>query len=263
MPVTFVTFLVGSLALAGVPGFAGFFSKDAILSMAYFSKYPWGKEVWFVGLVVVFLTSFYTFRLVFRAFFGEFKGPDDHYVHESPKVMTIPLVILAIAAIVTGFLGIPEVLGGHPYFYEFLRPVLGSPEVTEAPHSVEYGLMLLSIGMCFAGILAAYIIYLKKPSLQYVFPRYFRRTYNFLYRKWYFDEVYDLFFVRSALWIGRWIITQITDNIIIEGIINGIAWIVRLLGRVFSYVQSGVVNYYGVFVLVGLVIYFAVYLFLR
>ena len=263
MPITFWTFLIGSLALAGVPGFAGFFSKDAILGMAFFSKYPWGKWVWFVGWVVVGLTSFYTFRLIFRAFCGEFKGHKDHFIHESPKVMTIPLIILAIAAVVTVYLAVPEALGGHPIFYKFLEPVLGEPHVVEGSKLTEYILMSLSVGMCFFGIFLAWFIYMKRPGLQYLMSTYLRPVYNFLYRKWYFDEVYNCVFVRSTLWLGKWAVTKVADSIIIEGIVNGSAWIVRNVGRGLSRVQNGVVNYYEVFVLVGVILYFVVYLIIK
>ncbi|NPA38832.1 MAG: NADH-quinone oxidoreductase subunit L [Thermodesulfobacteria bacterium] len=262
MPVTYITFLIGSLALAGVPGFAGFFSKDAILSMSFFSKYPWGKAVWFVGLVVVLLTSFYTFRLIFRAFCGEYKGPKDHRIHESPKVMTIPLIILAIGAIVTGYLGVPEALGGHPIFYHFLEPVLGKPHVVEGSKTVEYTLMALSVSVCFFGIFLAWLTYMKYPSLQYVISSNFRRFYEFFYRKWYFDEVYNCVFVQGALWLGKWVVIKISDNIIIDGAINGSAWLVRTVGQGLRKVHNGIVNYYSAFVLIGLVIYFIGYLIL-
>lgn len=108
-------------------GLSWFFSKDEILAMAYFSKYPWGKVIWLIGLVVASMTAFYTFRIFFKAFLGEFRGKEalhGHLPHESPKVMTFPLIIIAVGAIFAGWLGIPESLGGGANFQRFLEPVL-------------------------------------------------------------------------------------------------------------------------------------------
>jgi len=264
MPITFITFLIGALALAGIPGFAGFFSKDEILSMAYFSQYPWGKAVWLIGLIVVGFTSFYTFRLVFQAFYGEFRGPKEHHLHESPKVMTIPLILLSIGAIFSGWLGIPKILGGHSIFLKFLEPVLGEPKIVEeGNHMLEYALMGLSVGVCFFGIFLAWLVYLKKPSLQYLISTKCRTLYNFLYRKWYFDEIYNYAFVRSTLWTAKWIVSKISDNIIIEGVVNGSAWLVSIGGKGLRYLHTGIINYYNTFILIGLIIYLLIYLCLK
>ncbi len=266
MPVTFWTFLIASLSISGIPGFAGFFSKDEILSQAYFSQYPWGKIIWFIGWVVAAMTAFYTFRVVFRAFYGEFKGKDviHGYPHESPKVMTIPLIFLAIGAVIAGWIGVPEVLGGNNLIEKFLEPVLGHPKVIhEIPHSTEYLLMGLSVLAGLSGIFLAWLVYIKVPALETVFSRNLKLLYTFLYRKWCFDELYHLIIIRPVLWTARCIVSKISDNFIIEGIVNGSARLVNIVGTGLRYLHTGIVNYYGSFVLLGVIIYIILYLYLK
>ncbi|MBZ4681555.1 NADH-quinone oxidoreductase subunit L [Thermodesulfobacterium sp.] len=263
MPYTFVTFMIGALALAGFPGLSGFFSKDEILAMAYFSQYPWGKLVWATGLLVAFLTAFYTFRLVFRVFFGEYNGRKDFHPHESPRVMIIPQVLIAVGAVFAGWLGVPHSLGGNPVFLNFLEPVLGHPKTLPIEHHTEYLLMVLSVMAAFLGIFLAWVVYLKKPSLQFWLSQKLPLVYRFLYGKWYFDELYDVLFVRSTLWTARCIVNKISDGILIEGAINGTAKLISLAGSGLRIVHSGVVNHYNTFILVGVIIYFILYFCLR
>lgn len=263
MPYTFVTFLIGALALSGFPGFSGFFSKDEILAMAYFSKYPWGKIVWFTGMIVAFLTSFYTFRLVFKTFFGDYKGPKDHIPHEAPRIMLVPLIFISIGAIFSGWLGIPESLKGHPVLLRFLEIVLGPPRVLEIDHHVEYKLMILSVIIALSGIFLAWLIYVKFSFLQNIFPQKLPNIYKFLYERWYFDEIYNTLFVKTTIWIARFLVDKISDNIIIEGIVNGTAKFINLVGTCFRVIHTGLVNYYNWFVIVGVIIYFIIYFWLN
>ncbi len=265
MPVTFWTFLIASLSISGIPGFAGFFSKDEILSQAFFSQYPWGKFVWFVGWIVAAMTAFYTFRIVFKAFCGEFRGKEviHGYPHESPKVMTIPLIFLAIGSVVAGWIGIPPILGGSNHIEHFLAPVLGHPKVVEASHSVEYFLLILSVGAGLFGIFLAWLVYIKKPELETFFSKNFRPIYIFLFRKWYFDELYHYTIVRPVLWLGRKVIRGIGDNIIIEGIVNGTARLVDIAGTGLRIIHTGIINYYSTFILVGVLVYLLIYLYLK
>jgi len=266
MPITFWTLLIASLSISGIPGFAGFFSKDEILAQAFFSKYPWGKFIWFVGWIVASMTAFYTFRVIFRAFYGEFKGWE--YVHgkphESPRVMTIPLIFLAIGSIFAGWIGIPEVLGGKNHIEKFLEPVLGPPRtIHHIPHSTEYLLMLLSIAAGLFGIFLAWLVYIKKPSLETFFSKNFRPIYTFLFRKWYFDELYLYTIVRPTLWFSRKIICGISDNTIIEGIVNGSARLVNITGTGLRILHTGIINHYSTFILIGVLVYLLVYLYLK
>ncbi len=269
MPITYLTFLAASLSISGIPGFAGFFSKDQILSCAYFSIYPWGKIIWFIGWFVAILTAFYTFRIFFRAFFGEFKGWE--YIHgkephESPKVMTIPLIFLAIGSVLAGWIGIPEVLGGGNHFIKFLEPVTGAPKIIEEAHhmhQMEYFLMGLSILAGVIGIGAAWLTYIKKPELQTVFSSNFRKLYTFLYRKWLFDELYYYTIVLPILWISKHIIEFIIDIGVIDAVVNGAGYGASTAGSGARKFHTGIVNYYSVFVLLGIIIYFIVFFYLR
>lgn len=258
MPITFWTFLIASLSISGIPGLAGFFSKDEILAYAYFSKYPWGKIIWLTGLVVASMTAFYTFRIFFKAFSGEFRGKEvlhGHIPHESPKVMTIPLIILSLGAIFSGWLGIPEVLGGDAHFQRFLESILGHPELLHADHTLEYTLMALSVLAGFFGISLAYLVYVKAPTLETAFSSRFKNVYIFLHRKWYFDELYDLIIVRPTLFLARTVVNLILDTFIIDQTVNGSAKTTEAFSRFFKRFHTGIINYYNWFILLGFVIY--------
>ncbi|MFN4131842.1 MAG: NADH-quinone oxidoreductase subunit L [Caldimicrobium sp.] len=258
MPITFITFLIASLSISGIPGLAGFFSKDEILAMAYFSKYPWGKIIWLIGLIVASMTAFYTFRIFFKAFFGEFRGYEalkGHHPHESPKVMTIPLIVISIGAIFSGWLGIPEALGGGAHFQKFLEPVLGHPELPHLDHQTEYILMVLSVLAGLLGIGLAYLVYVKNTSLETAFSSKCRTLYVFLYRKWYFDEVYHKIFVVPTLWLARTVVNLILDTFVIDQTVNGSAKTAEASATLFRRFHVGILNYYNWFILLGLLIY--------
>ncbi len=166
MPITYWTFLLASLSISGVPGLAGFFSKDEILAMAYVSPVGAGKFAWFIGTLVAGITAFYSFRLFFLIFHGEFRGTQhqkDH-LHESPKVVTIPLICLAVGAVAAGWFGIPAVLGGGAHWGHFLEPVVGHPHVHPS-HTTEFILMAISVGAGAFGIFLAWLLYLKFPKI--------------------------------------------------------------------------------------------------
>ncbi len=271
MPVTFWTFLIASLSISGVPGLAGFFSKDEILWSAFASIYPWGRLVWFIGTVVAFLTAFYSFRVVFMAFYGEFRGREvlhGHEPHESPKVMTIPLILLAIGAISTGWLGIPHVLGGGNHFEKFMEPVLGHPH-HHIPLAFEHNegvlellLMIVSTIMGLGGIALAYIVYIKQPELQHLLPRKLPLLYRYLFRKWYWDEIYHYTIVLPTLFLARGIVQGVLDAVCIEGTVNGIPDLVRRGGESVRRLQSGVVNTYALVMATGVaVVLLLIYLF--
>jgi len=252
MPATYWTFLIASLSISGIPGFAGFFSKDEILASAFFSEYPWGKFVWFVGTLVAAITAFYSFRVVFMAFHGEFRGREVIHgePHESPKVMTIPLMLLALGAIVSGWIGIPEVLGGGSHFAHFMAPVLGH-HAFHAAKSLELGLMAISVAAGLLGIFAAWLAYVKRPSLQYLFPRRLPVVYRYLYRKWYWDEIYLYLLVKPTLWVADTVVALIVDTFAIEGTVNGLPQTVRFVGGGLRRFQSGVVQHYALIMALG------------
>ncbi|MEK7683492.1 MAG: NADH-quinone oxidoreductase subunit L, partial [Nitrospirota bacterium] len=192
MPITYWTMLFASLSIAGVPGFAGFFSKDEILWLAYSGQSPVGKFVWAVGTVVAFLTAFYSFRLIFLTFHGKFRGTheQEHHLHESPKAMTIPLIILCVGAVASGWIGIPHLLGGGAHFTEFLKPVLGHPEA-HGTHAEEWMVMAISIIAGFSGIGLAALFYLVKTDIPVMLAQKFNAAYKVLWNKYYVDELYS------------------------------------------------------------------------
>ncbi|MFN3406508.1 MAG: NADH-quinone oxidoreductase subunit L [Caldimicrobium sp.] len=265
MPITFVTFLIASLSISGIPGLAGFFSKDEILAMAYFSKYPWGKIIWLVGLIVAGMTAFYTFRIFFKAFLGEFRGYEalhGHYPKESPWVMTVPLILISIGAIFSGWLGIPESLGGGANFQKFLESVLGHPAVMEMDHSMEYLLMVLSVLAGLIGIGIAYLVYVKNTILETAFSSRFKGIYNFLFRKWYFDELYHRIIVIPTLWLARTVVNLILDTFVIDQTVNGSAKTVEASANVLRRFHTGILNHYNWFIILGLIIYL-IYIYIR
>ena len=263
MPVTYWTMLIASLSISGIPGLAGFFSKDEILFRAYAAGGA-GKFVWLLGTVAALLTAFYSFRLIFLTFHGEFRGTEEqrHHLHESPKVMTIPLLLLCIGAIASGWVGIPPLLGGGEHFSEFLAPVVGHPR-GEATHAEEWMTMGLSVAVAITGILVAVVFYIKNPSIPVNLARRFSLAYKVLWNKYYFDEFYNLIIVRPSLFVARNIIVGFTDGAIIEGIVNGLPRFVGWLGSKVRTVQNGLLQYYGAIMAVGLFIILAIYMIAR
>src|SRR4030042_4163039 len=166
MPITYITMFIAALSAGAVPGFAGFFSKDEIVWSAFASGSPVGKFVWVLLTAVAFFTPFYTFRLVFLTFYRKFRGTheQEHHLHESPKVMTVPLMILAAGAVAVGGIGIPPILGGGAHFAEFLKPVVGHPEF-HAPHAQELRVMGLSTTLALSGIVVAGVFYIMKRDI--------------------------------------------------------------------------------------------------
>jgi NADH-quinone oxidoreductase subunit L len=260
MPWTYWTFVVASLSIAGIPGLAGFFSKDEILWRA-FSAGPLGKGLFFIGVVTALLTAFYSFRIIYLAFHGEFRGTheQEHHLHESPKIMIIPLVLLAVGAVASGWVGIPPLIGesigiGHPdKFGEFLAPVVGHP-LGEGSHSEEMMVIALSICAGLAGIGISAFFYLRKTDLPHRMGQAFAAAYKVLWNKYYVDELYHHIVVRPSLWMADRFITDITDGKIIEGIVNGVpAAIGNLSGRL-RRAQTGIVQEYGAVMLIGVFI---------
>lgn len=261
MPITYWTMLFASLSIAGVPGFAGFFSKDEILWLAYSGQNPVGKFVWAIGTVVAFLTAFYSFRLIFLTFHGKFRGTheQEHHLHESPKVMTIPLIILCIGAVASGWIGIPHLLGGGAHFTEFLKPVLGHPEA-HGTHAEEWMVMAISIIAGFSGIGLAALFYLVKTDIPVMLAQKFNAVYKILWNKYYVDELYSFIIVRPTIWTAKNILIGITDARIIEAIVNGVPKGIGEFSQILRKVQTGLLQHYAAIMAAGLLIIMAVML---
>ncbi len=258
MPVTYWTMLIASLSISGIPGLAGFFSKDEILFRAYAAGGV-GKFVWLLGTIAALLTAFYSFRLIFLTFHGEFRGTEEqkHHLHESPKAMTIPLLLLALGAAGAGWVGIPPLLGGGEHFAEYIAPVVGHP-VGEATHVEEWMTMGLSVLVGLAGIITAWVFYLRKREIPVRLAETFQPIYRVLWNKYYFDELYDFIIVRPSIFVARNIIVGFTDGAIIEGIVNGVPAFIGWLGSHVRKVQSGLLQHYGTFMALGLFLLIAI-----
>ncbi len=263
MPWTYWTFLLASLSISGVPGFAGFFSKDEILWQAY-NGGAVGKFVWVLGTITALITAFYSFRIFFLTFHGKFRGTheQEHHLHESPKNMTIPLAILAVGAVAAGWIGISPLLGGEhaDKFAAFLAPVLGEPEA-HGTHAEEMMVMFISIMCGVIGIFGAYYVYLRDTSIPERVLANFRGVHRVLWNKYYVDEFYDLTVIRPTMWVAENVIVRVTDGRIIEGIVNGVPRGIGALSGVLRKAQTGVLHHYGSAMAVGLLIAAAIALF--
>lgn len=267
MPVTYITMLLASLSIAGVPGFAGFFSKDEILWLAYSGSSPVGKFVWFTGTIVAFLTAFYSFRLIFLTFHGKFRGTheQEHHLHESPKVMTIPLMLLCIGAVASGWIGVPNVIGeligiqNINWFPEFMKPVLGHPEGHGA-HADEWKVMGISVIAGFSGIGLAALFYLIKTDIPVKLAQQFSAIHKVLFNKYYVDELYSFIIVRPALWIAKNILVDITDTRIIEAIVNGVPKSIGIFSQQLRKIQTGLLQHYAAIMAAGFLIIIALML---
>lgn len=278
MPWTFWTFTIAVLAIAGTPLTAGFFSKDEILWQAFSSEHG-SVWLWLLGVAGAGLTAFYMFRQLFLVFFGKCRA--DHHVqehlHESPKVMTLPLVILAIGSIVAGWIGLPAIFGPN-LFAEWLEPVLGAAHEAHEAGAKEGMFMLVSIGVAAFGFYLAYLMYYRIALA----PERFSSLaggllYRLFYNKYYVDEVYQFVFVGGTLLlarVGAWIdlhiidfivdgsakttafiswINGLFDNYVVDGIVNKVADSTFAAGDKFRKVQTGNINNY-LYVILGAVI---------
>ena len=289
IPVTFWAFVPATLAIAGIPGFSGFFSKDEILWQAYSS--PHGHFLlWLVGAIAAGMTAFYMFRLLFMTFFGQSRAPEEvrKHIHESPRVMTIPMGVLAVLSIIGGYVGIPHIfLGGFNKVGEFLAPVVGghggaapahaSLSLGSMAHAAEGGgahagahgvgsasteLMLMGISVLIAliGIFIAYVFYIKRPDLPRMLAEKRKTLYRVLINKYFVDEIYEFCFVDSlkSLGTGLW---KGFDDLVVDGAVNGVGQFIVGWSGVLRKIQTGFVQNYAFSMVIGGVIVVAYYVF--
>jgi len=257
LPITHFTFLMGCVAISGIPPFSGFFSKDEILTAAY-GKNP----VYFiVGVAGAMITAFYMFRLYATTFLGNFRGTEkqQHHLHESPSTITIPLVVLAILATVGGFLGVPELFAKNSNLLShFLNPVLGGEgNAAEIPASTEWMLMGISTILAISMVLYALSRFSKKPDLAQ--PVGFGK---WMADKFYVDELYDALIVKPLNALADFF-NRIIEKKLIDGLVNGTGRLVQYGSRQLRYLQSGQVGGYVLLMVIGTVLLFVVQLFLR
>ena len=253
MKITSVTFLIGCLAIAGIPGFSGFFSKDEILA----GTFAHSPLLYGIALFAALLTAFYMFRLYFVTFTGTFRGTHDqeHHLHESPAAMTFPLIVLAILSIIGGYVGVPEVLGGHHELAGYLSPVVKSAE-HHLDHNTEYMLMGLSTILVVISISFAWMKFKN-----YKVEGEANGLGKVLENKWYVDELYQAAIVNPLKSISAFF-NNIIESKVIDGAVNGVGKAVNYSSRQLRWLQSGQVGAYVLLMVIGMLILFFIQLFL-
>jgi len=263
---TFATMFIATLAIAGIPPLAGFFSKDAILFSAF--QNSGGQHLLYVfGLLTALLTAFYMFRLIFLSFFGSQRYDEHHvHVHESPWSMLGPLVVLAILSVIGGWLAAPALWGGTDHFTAFLAPVFGAPEAASAAsevaaHQLELILAVVAVVAALVGIGVAWWLYLRQPSKPEQLAKSMKPVYNTLLNKYWVDELYNAAVVQPIAWISRQILWRGVDVTVIDGSVNGVAEGLTGIGDGLRHTQSGNTRSYAVWVVVGAIVIIAVMFF--
>ncbi|RMF10454.1 MAG: NADH-quinone oxidoreductase subunit L [Alphaproteobacteria bacterium] len=253
IPFTYVMMLVGTLALTGVPFFAGFYSKDMIIESAFAAHTDIGEYAFVLGVAAAFLTAFYSWRLIFMTFHGKPRASEAviHHVHESPAVMTVPLAILAAGAVGAGYLFYDYFVGHH--YEEFWRGslYLAGENVLEAAHHVPLWVKLLPLVMSVSGFALAWALYIKAPDIPGRLAKMHEPIYKFLLNKWYFDEIYDFLLVRPAKYLGL-VLWKKGDGETIDGFgPDGVSAVVLDLSRRARKLQSGYLYHYAFAMLIG------------
>ncbi|MFO7867163.1 MAG: NADH-quinone oxidoreductase subunit L [Candidatus Aminicenantes bacterium] len=256
LPRTYPAFLIGGIALAGVPFFSGFFSKDAILVQAFAQGQYF---VWLLGVLGAVLTAFYAFRLIFLIFHGEERmdAETKKHLHESPPIMTVPLMVLAFFSVAAGYVGLPMVVGEKANrFFVFLTSVIPPEYEIHVGLGTEWMLILISVFAAFLGIFIAYMFYIfhvREPSIPHSLALRFPWLYRLVYKKYYMDEIYHAVFVNPTLKGSSWIYDHF-DTKIIDGAVNGAAKSTGVLSKWLGRFQTGWLKDYALIFILGVII---------
>ncbi|MBA3663799.1 MAG: NADH-quinone oxidoreductase subunit L [Bacteroidetes bacterium] len=246
--ITFITMLLGTIAISGIPPFSGFFSKDEILAHTY----EHSKILWFLGMVTSMLTAFYMFRMLFLTFFGKFRGSpyQEHHLHESPKTMTIPLVVLAILSVLGGVLGLPEFWGMPNWMHHNLESVILRPDPSILHHDTEWMLMGLAVASALAVIFFAHRMYRVYNVLPAEREDRLKAWQRVIYKKYYIDELFEKV-IRKPLDMISEIFHKFIDVAMIDGIVNGVGSVVKGIGSGVRQLQQGNIGFYVIGMVVG------------
>lgn len=254
LKITFITMLIATLAISGIPPFAGFFSKDEILAAAFVHN----KAMYVIGVITAMFTSFYMFRLLYLTFYGKFRGTaeQEHHLHESPPTMTIPLIVLAVLSIVGGFIGIPETLGGHHWLEHFLAPVF-KDSAALLPKQASEGqtdiwLMVASVSGAVIALLYAYVRYVKNAHVPAEDTEERPGLVSLSYHKFYVDEIYD-FLIRKPLDFLSDFFYNVVDLLMIDGLVNGLGKLSVRTSKSLRLLQAGNVGFYIFMMVIGII----------
>ncbi len=255
---TYTTFLIACIAIAGIPPLSGFFSKDEIM-MFVFAHGTLGKAIWVVGMLAALMTAYYMFRLLFITFFGSFRGTEHQkeHLHESPTLMTLPLVVLAILSVVGGFIGVPKVLGGNHALDTLLSPLYvstGSENEMHLSHEMEYLLMAIAVLIGVAGIVIAWLEFKKYDSKKEA-----KGMYAFFENKWYIDELYETIVSKPLNKVSLFF-ENVVEKSGIDGFVNGIGKFVQFGSSKLRLLQSGLVGFYLFLMVIGIILLFVIQL---
>lgn len=253
IPTTYILMWIGSLALAGIPFFAGYYSKDIILEAAWADHTWFGEMAFWLGIAAAIMTAFYSARLLFMTFHGEPRADSSvmSHVHESPPVMLTPLMILAAGAILAGHLFYDKFVGHHPIWDKSIS-VLPENNTVEAAHHVPLWVKKLPIVMGALGLILGWVFYLRFVGLPAAFSKFFKPLHALFFNKWYFDELYHNMFVRPALWFGK--IFWKSDKHVVDGFgPDGVANTSQRFAGMLSKFQSGYVFQYAFIMMIGLI----------
>jgi NADH-quinone oxidoreductase subunit L len=258
IPVTFWTMFIATLAIAGAPGFSGFFSKDEILNEALRVSPVLG----WVGVLTAGLTAFYMFRLLFLTFFGK-ERYDERHVHESPRNMTVPLIILAILSVCGGWMAAPQLFGGVNHFQQFLAPVLSSgaqpaaaaAESASGGNEIVQALVGAPVIAGLLGFLLAWWLYIKSPDTPKKLASSLSAPYKLLSGKYFIDELYLAVIVRPLIWISDKVLWHGVDEGAIDGAVNGVATISRESGDKLRRINTGNIRSYATWIVLGAIVF--------
>ena len=249
--ITFITMLIGTIAISGIPPFSGFFSKDEILAHTFEEH----KVLWVLGMIASMLTAFYMFRLLFLTFFGKFRGTheQEHHLHESPASMTIPLVVLAALSIVGGLLGLPEFWQLPNWMHHQLEPVIARPHFSMLSHETEWLLMGIAVAAALVMIYITWLLFMKKKVLPAEREDLLKPWQKLIYNKYYVDEVYEAGITKPINVIGK-ALYDFFDKQIIDGLVNGVGNLVKGAGSLIRLYQNGNIGFYVMNMALGVIL---------
>ena len=249
LPTTYLTMLIGTIAISGIPPFSGFFSKDEILAHVF----EFSPVMWAIAVTIAFCTAFYMFRLIFLTFFNQFRGTEHQqsHLHESPLNMTLPLIILAVLSFAGGFLNVPELFGGNHALSSFLNPVLNTElNPISLSHETEYVLMAVSVVGVIVSIAIAWFLYVKKHILPARDVEQESALSKISFHKFYMDELYALIITRPLRAFSVTLF-EFVDKAGIDGLVNGAGKSVVFGGKYIRYIQNGSIGFYILMMVIG------------